>query len=94
MTRVRKMIIAKVAVRATKEMMIAKVRVAGSKKRIDSKSDDGSKDDSNQRLNLIRNPSVNTIHLNQSKFPRLYGCNFQFNLFFLINIRRKFKFEF
>lgn len=91
MTRVRKMIITKVAVRATKEMMIAKVRVAGSKKRIDSKSDDGSKDDSNQRLNLIRNPSVNTIHLNQSKFPRLYGC---FNLFFLINIRRKFKFEF
>lgn len=35
MTRVRKMIIAKVAVRATKEMMTAKVRVAGSKKRID-----------------------------------------------------------
>ena len=33
------------------------------------------------------------MHLNQSKFPRLYGCNFQFNLFFLINIRRKFNFD-
>lgn len=66
---------------------------SGSKKWIDNKGDDGSKDNSNQRLNLIRNLNVNTMHLNQSKFPRLYGCNFQFNLFFLINIRRKFNFD-
>ena len=91
MTRVRKMIIVKVAVRATKEMMTAKV--SGSKKWIDNKSDDGGKDNSNQCLNLIRIVNVNTMHLNQSKFPRLYGCNFQFNLFFLINIRRKFNFD-
>ena len=82
------MIIAKVAVKATGDD--DNKSKSGSKKWIDNKSDDGSKDNNNQRLNLIRNLNVNTMHLNQSKFPRLYGCNSQFNLFFLINIRRKF----